>query len=257
MDDIRNNYSVEDDGSIELWPLVQALLRKWWLIALAGIVVGAVVLVGTLLLVTPQYRSGFTAYVNNRSETDTQTVLSNADLSAARYLTYTYTQIIRSRSVLEAAADRVGLDENYSDLGDMVSTSILSDTEIISVDVLCEEPSMSKAYAEAIAEVARKELSEIVEGSSMQIIDEPVLPTKIAEPSYTKNALIGALLGVFLAAAGIVLRTVLDDRVKGEEALEARFGLPILGSVPNTASAAHVGGNYYGYGAVRSSGGKK
>lgn len=256
MDEIRSNYSVEDDGSIELWPLVRALLRRWWIVAVAGVALGVVVFVGTLLLVTPQYRAGFTAYVNNRSETDTQTVLSNADLSAARYLTYTYTQIIRSRSVLETAADRVGLDENYSELGDMVSTSILSDTEIISVDVLSEEPATSKAYAEAIAEVAREQISSIVEGSSMQIIDAPVLPTKIATPSYTKNALVGLLLGVFLAAAVIVLRAVLDDRVKGEEELESRFGLPILGSVPNMASAARAGSKY-GYGAVKTSGGKK
>lgn len=257
MDDIRSNYNVEDDGSIELWPLVQALLRRWWLIALAGMVLGAAVFAGTLLLVTPQYRSSFTAYVNNRSETDTQTVLSNADLSAARYLTYTYTQIIRSRSVLETAADQAGLSYDYSELSGMVTTSILSDTEIISVEVLSSDPAMSVAYAEAIAEVAREELSEIVEGSSMQIIDRPVLSTKIAEPSYTKNTLVGALLGALLAAAVIVLRALLDDRVKGEEMLEVRFGLPILGSVPNTTAASRVGGNYYGYGPVKTGGGKR
>ncbi len=257
MDDIRSNYSADSDGSIELWPLIQALLRKWWLIALAGVIFCVASYMGTLVLVTPQYRSGFTAYVNNRSDGDTQTVLSNADLSAARYLTYTYTQIVQSRTVLVTAAERAGLDYDYAKLSRMVTTSILSDTEIISVDVLSSDPAISKAYAEAIAEVAREQISSIVEGSSMQIIDAPVLPTKIATPSYTKNALVGLLVGVFLAAAVIVLRAVLDDRVKGEENLESRFGLPILGSVPNMASAARAGGNYYGYGAVKTSGGKK
>lgn len=257
MDDIRYNYAPDEgENSIELWPLVQALLRRWWLIALVAVAAAVLVFAGTKLFVTPTYRSGFTAYVNNRADDDKQTVLSNADLSASRYLTYTYAQIIRSRSVLEKAAEQAGLTYSYSDLSDMVTTSILSDTEIISVYVVSESPAVSMAYAAAIAEVAVTEISNIVDGSSMRIIDQPVMPTGIHSPSYVKNALVGFVLGFLLAVAIIVLREVMDDRVKDEEALESRFGIHILGSVPNTASAARMDASY-GYGYGKSSGGKR
>lgn len=258
MEDIRNKYAPdEDEGSIELWPLVQALLRRWWLIALVAVAAAVLAFAGTKLFVTPTYRSGFTAYVNNRADDDKQTVLSNADLSASRYLTYTYAQIIRSRSVLEEAAEKAGLHYSYSELSGMVSTSILSDTEIISVYVVSESPAESMSYAAAIAEVAVAEISNIVDGSSMRVIDQPVMPTGIHSPNYMKNALVGLVIGFLLAAAVIVLREVMDDRVKDEGALENRFGIPILGSVPNTASAvrAEAGGYSYGYG--KSSGGKR
>lgn len=250
---------VEED-SIELWPLFQALLRRWWLIALVTAVFGVGTFMGTIAFVTPTYRSSFTAYVNNRTDaTEAQATVSNSDLSASRYLTYTYAEIIRSRAVLETAAEQVGLDASYSELSGMVSVSITSDTEIIKVNVTSESPATCQTYAQAIAEVAVDEVASIVEGSSMRIIDDPVYPTGIASPNYAKNAVVGALLGFLLAAAVIVLRAVLDDRIRDEETLESRFGIPILGTIPNAASASSVGGNYYtyGYGKRPDKGGEK
>lgn len=266
MDEIRKNYVNEDDAAaIDLLPLLLAVLKRWWIVGWIALLCGLAAFAGTKLLITPTYRTNFTAYVNNRAETDAeqQTVLSNADLSAARSLTYTYAQIIRSRSVLELAAEQANLPYTYSQLSGMVSTSIMSNTEIISVYVTSENPSVSKALAEAIAEVSQSQIASIVDGSSMRIIDEPQLPTDIHSPNYVKTAVIGAALGFLLAVAFIVLREILDDRVKDEEGLESRFGIPILGSVPNTVSAAKMGNNDYysygygGYGGVRGNGGKK
>lgn len=251
MEERRKNYTNEEEAaSIDLLPLFMAVLRRWWMVAWVAVLCALIGFAGTKLLVTPTYRSSFTAYVNNRAEgeSEQQTVLSNADLSAARSLTYTYAQIIRSRSVLELAAEQASLPYDYSQLSGMVSTSIMSNTEIICVYVTSENPSVSKALAEAIAEVSQSQIASIVDGSSMRIIDEPQLPQGIFAPNYTKNALIGFAIGFLLAVAFIVLREVLDDRVKEEEGLESRFGIPILGSVPNTASAAKVGSNYYSYG---------
>lgn len=263
MEEIRKNYVNEEEAaSIDLLPLLKAVLKRWWVVAWVTVLCALAAFAGTKLLVTPTYRSSFTAYVNNRAESESeQTVLSNADLSAARSLTYTYAQIMRSRTVLETAAEQSSLPYTYADLADMVSTSILSNTEIIQVYVTSPNPSVSKALAEAIAEVSQEQIASIVDGSSMRIIDEPQMPTGIYAPNYMKNAVIGAALGFLLAVAFIVLREILDDRVKDEESLESRFGISILGSVPNTASAAKVGSSYYysygygGYGGSRTKGG--
>lgn len=80
----------------------------------------------------------------------------------------------------------------------------------------------------------------------MQVVDAPVLPTSRYAPNYQRNTMMGALLGAFLAAALIVLRELMDDHVKDEEALEERFGLPVLGSIPNIAEASRKN-NDYGY----------
>lgn len=259
MDEFKKNYMNEEDvATVELLPLITAVLQRWWVVAIVAVVFAVGTFVGTKLFVTPTYRAGFTAYVNNRTDSEEQTVLSNADLSASRYLTYTYAQIISSRSVLEEAAAQAGLDYDYNTLKGFVSTSILSDTEIIGVYVTTPDPAISKTLADAIAAVATAQVSNIVDGSSMRIIDAAVTPEGIYSPNYLKNAVIGAALGFLLCVGVIVLREILDDRVRDEESLESRFGIPILGTIPNTSAAAKSGNNYYyAYGGNQSRGGNK
>lgn len=259
MNEMKKNYMAEEEAAtIDLLPLIQAVLKRWWIVVWMTVLGAMLLYAGTKLFVTPTYRSSFTAYVNNRvdSETEQQTVLSNADLSASRYLTYTYAQIMRSRSVLELAAEQASLPYDYETLSGMVSTSIISDTEIIRVYVTSPNPAISKALADAISQVSAEQIASIVDGSSMRIIDHPVAPIDIYSPNYLKNAVIGAALGFLLCVALIVLREILDDRVRDEESLENRFSVPILGTIPNVASAAKAGNNYYyayggGYGRSR------
>lgn len=52
---------------IDLIPLFKAVVSKWWLIVIFAVVLGMVSYFVTDTFVTPTYRSGFTAYVNNRS----------------------------------------------------------------------------------------------------------------------------------------------------------------------------------------------
>lgn len=256
MDETKKTYMTEDEGAaIEILPLLQAIWQRWWMILLVMLVFAMGAFVGTKLFVTPLYRASFTAYVNNRAETEQQTALSNADLSAARYLTYTYAEIIGSRTVLEQAAEQAGLTFSYGQLSSMVSTSIQSNTEIISVSVTSSDPAVAKALADSVAAVATVQIASIVDGSSMRIIDDPVTPTGIYAPNYGRVVIIAAALGFLLMVAVIVLWVLLDDRLKDEESLERRFGIPILGTIPNTGSAAKTGGNYYAYGGNSGKGG--
>ena len=125
-------------------------------------------------------------------------------------------------------------------------------SEIITVQVTTADPRMSKNYAECIISVAQEQVSSIVDGSSMRVIDEPYLPGVINSPDYKKNTILGALIGAVLVVMIVVLRELLDNRVRDEETLEERFGVAILGSIPNYDAAGRASKSYgtYGYGAA-------
>lgn len=239
-----------DEDVIELLPLLKALWRSAWLVVVAALVFGSVTYVATKVFVTPTYRTSFTVYVNNRSNSEeSTTVVSSSDLTASQSLVYTYSTIMTSRSVLEAAAAQAGIDSAYETLSEEVSIETVSSTEIMQVYCTMEDPAEALAMAQAIAAVAPDYIAQIVEGSSMQIIDNPVLPTDIYSPSYLKNTLIGMFVGAFLVAAAIVLREFLDDRIKEEGELEKRFGIAIVGVIPNMLEASKTDHSYgYGYG---------
>lgn len=254
MSDLRNNRQRQEDEEdvIDLLPLLKALWRSAWIIVTIAILAGSATYLGTKLLVTPTYRASFTAYVNNRNKTgeDTTTVTSS-DLTASKSLVYTYSEIMTSRSMLLAAAEQAGIAEDYETIAETVSTNIVSETEIVSVYVTMEDPAQATAMAGAIADLAPGYISQIVEGTSMQIIDQPVMPTDIYSPSYLKNTLIGLVLGGVICCAVIVLKELIDDRIKGEEELENRFGLAIVGTIPNLVTAGKIDDSYgYGYGSA-------
>ncbi len=234
-----------ENTEIDLIELAKALWKHAGWILLVGVICGALAFAGTHLLVTPQYQSSFTAYVNNRSGQDNgNNTLTSADLSASQSLVKTYSAVITSRSVLEAAAAQAGVGSDYMQLSKMVSTQSVDDTEIIQVSVTMPDAKQAAALAGAISEVAGEYITKIVEGSSMQIVDQPVIPTKIYSPSYKKNLLLGIILGIVLACGVIVLRELLDDRVKDSGTLEERFGLPVIGTIPNIEVAEKIGDSY-------------
>lgn len=245
-----------EQNTIDLIPLIRALWKRAWIIVLVAVAFGAAAFFGTKVLVTPTYRASFTAYVNNRNGVENTTSLSSSDLNAAKSLVYTYAEIITSRSVLEASASQAGLDISYSKLSQMASTDIDTDSAIITVHVVGENPKQATDLASAIAEVAPTFVSQIVEGSSMRVVDTPVQPTGIYLPSYSRNAMLGVVLGIVLTCALVIIAELLNDKVRDADDLERRYGITIIGTIPNVVSVKK-NASQYGYSYAQKGGKRK
>ena len=240
---------------IDVIPLFKALISNLWLMFLVGVLVGASAFCMAKILVKPTYRSSFTAYVNNQQVQTSKDYLTSSDLSAMKELVRTYSHILTSNTVLTAAAESIGMDVSYSTLKSIVSTEIKNDTEIITVNVVTHDPEKSYALADAIAKTAPSYLAEIVEGSSMKIIDYPEVPKSRYQPSYVKYAILGFIFGALAVAIIVLIRHFMDDVVRSEDEIERRFGVPILGVLPDLNAASRSEGNSgayeYGYGSSK------
>lgn len=233
---------------IDIISMLAVLLKKSWIIVLTAVIAGGLCFTASKLLVTPTYRASFTAYVNNRSQlSNYQDTISSNDLTAAEKLVSAYSKTITSRNILERSALSARLDFDYAALKDMVTTQVESDTGIITVYVVDTSPEGAYNLATAIATVAPNQISDIIEGSSMKIIDLPTMPTTIYKPSYIKNTAAGVLAGAFLAVAYIIIRILMDDKVKNESDLETRFSLPVVGVIPDMLNASKGNHSYYDY----------
>lgn len=237
---------------IDIISMAKVLLSKLWLIVLFGLLSACAVFALTKTFIKPIYRCEFSAYVNNqRIQTDT-TALSSQDLAAAQQLTRTFSYILESNTILSASLDAIDSDLTYKECREMVSTDIKDETELISVYVDTEDPALSYEIASAIAKTAPKHLADIVQGSSMKIVDQPVMPDGKYKPSYTVFAFIGFVLGMLPVIVWLLVRHYKDDSIKGEAELETYFSLPVLGSIPDMdkaqkASSKSYGGYSYGY----------
>ena len=233
---VNQKKTTYNPDTIDLAKMAKVLWKKAWLIGIVALLFSVIAYLGTKSFITPTYQSSFTAYVNNKTEQEA-TSLTSSDITAARSLVSTYSAILVSRTLLEDAAVQAGLPMAYGELSGAVTTSIVDDTEIIRVNVTMAEPENAKIFADALAELAPAYIAKIVEGSSMQVIETPVLPTSIYAPDYLRNTGKGFILGAFLVVAVIVTKELLDNRVKGENELESRYGIAVMGIIPDLREA--------------------
>lgn len=232
---------------IDLQKLLLVYLKNWWLILLCGLLAAAVALIYTKNCITPLYRASVTVYVNNAKSSQTIDYITGSNLATSQQLVSTYVNIIQSDTVLTKVVESGGLDYTPEQVRSIMSANQVGETELFKVSISHPDPAMAAHIANTVAEVAPAEIAQIVEGSSTKIIDYAKVPEQRYTPSYSRNTLMGALLGCVLAAGFVTLRYLMDVRIKDEEDLEQLFDLPVLGQVPAFSQIKTKG--QYGYGA--------
>lgn len=250
MNEWQNNTQQQEEREIDILRLLQILWKRAWVIGIVTLVFCVVTYLYSALFITPTYRSDFTAYVDNRMTTaESNGSTTTSDLNASIYLTYLYENIILSRSVLNDAAAECNLDYSYKELKSMVSTSVADDAALITVSVTATDPLVAMQLATAIADVAPDHVARMKDGSSMRILDAPILPEQKYAPSNTKNAMLGAVVGFVLSVIVVLIVDLANDIVRGAEELEHRYNVIVIGTIPDLASGDNGQENYaYGYG---------
>ena len=243
-----------DEIEIDLQRLFRALLGNWWLVTIVAIVCAAVTFLGTFFFVTPLYQSSAMFYVNNNNLSlgDTSVSISSSDISASKSLVKSYIVILQTRETLNDVIDYAGVDRTYSQVKGMISAGSVDSTEIFKVIVTSPDPAEAEKIADAIAYILPKRITSIIEGTSAKVVDSAILPSSPSSPSYTKNTLIGFLVGFVLACAVIVIHELMDVTIRTEEDIAQVCAQPVLAAVPE------IDGNlknshYYGRGGKKGS----
>ena len=240
----NNNEEIE----IDLSRLFGALVKKAWLIGAVALVCAVLTLLSTVLFVAPKYESSTMFYVNNSSLSlgDVDFSISSSDISASKSLVKTYIVILTARETLNDVIDYAGVDRTYAEVQRMISAEAVDATEVFSITVTSEDPVEAEKIADAIAYILPKRISNIIQGTSAVVVDSAVLPVSASSPNYTKNTMIGFVVGLVLMAAIIVVKELLDNTIRTEEDIAQTNNHPILTSVPDMAEPTK--GGYYGYG---------
>ena len=224
----------KDTIEIDLLALARAVWKRIWAVIAAVLVGAAAAFSYAEFFITPLYEAKAMLYVNNSSISvgSTSFSISSGDLTAAQSLVQTYIVILKSRQSLEAVIEQAELPYTYEQLASMVSASAVNETEIFEVTVTDADPEEAELIANTIADILPDKIAEIVEGSSVRIVDYAVVPAYPVSPSVTKYTLIGFLLGGVLSVGVIVLMELLNESIRSEDYLIQTYNLPILAVVP-------------------------
>lgn len=243
-----------NEDTIDLLELARALWKKTLAIALVAVLIGAAAFGYTAFRITPTYEATAALYVNNSSFSLGQTSfsISAADLNTSNSLVSVYLYILKSRTTLEDVIRESGLSYTPDELSKMISAKGVSSTSAFEVTVTSTNPAEAELIANTIAKILPDRISEIVDGTSVRIVDYAVIPSHRAGPNLMKNTLIGILAGAVLCAAVVVVRFLLDDRSKAmiQSADDLRAFYPdimLLASIPDMRVSEKKNSYYSSY----------
>lgn len=220
----RNNDEIE----IDLSELIKLMLQKLWIIILCFIIGGALAFGATKILITPQYSSSSMIYI--LTQTEEQSLLS--DVQVGEKLTVDFITLAKSRPVIEAVNEELGLGYSYEKLEKMVNVENPEDTRILKFTATHEDPEVARDIANAMAEAAIERVASVMNTDEPNIVEEAVAAKKPSSPSVMKNTAIGAMLGAILAMALILIRFLMNDTIQTEEDVRKYLDLHTLAAIP-------------------------
>jgi succinoglycan biosynthesis transport protein ExoP len=241
--------SSEYDG----WEYLHILVRYWWLLILAPLVVGGIAY-GLASSQTPIYQSATRILVQQSSGVGTPNL---ADINLNIALVRTYTELVGSRAVRELAEPSLS-DEARVRLS--VSAEVVPGTQILRIISKHKNPQVAADTANAFARafidfiqtqqfqaISRLQAAAAVQeaagidsnllvaqlqaATALSVIDEATPPESPASPQVRRITVLAVFFGLILAIpSGFVLNRV-RNRVETLDIAEHQFGLVPLGAI--------------------------
>ena len=147
------------------------------------------------------------------------------DLSASQMLTNDVTTLIKSDRVEADAAEAVGLDDFKGYDIDVTSSTT---TRVITLT----DPETAATVANALVQSVSGTAQAVMDVQSINQIDSATAPTAPSGPNRPLYILVGALAGLFVAVAVVVLADTLNTRVRSGSDVEEMIGVPVIGHFP-------------------------
>lgn len=224
---------------------ITILLKRWKLIILAA-------LIGTLLAYF--YTANFTTLTYSSSveflafSQDTQQELSDSStisqqasntskMNYAIKMLDTYIELFKTNEFNQAVANDINREYSTSYTASQIKNSlsfeIIENTAMFKVTVTTTDADMSYQIAKQLETSIPDKMDNTNNGLVDASVEDAALKATTSESlGYVKKCLIGFAAGAVLAALYIILRDILDIRIKNSDDLAERYGIPVLGSIP-------------------------
>ena len=161
-----------------------------------------------------------------------QTTAIFSDLQANKSLVTTYSEIIKSRKVLEPVIENLDLDYSYGTLKSSVGVAGIGDTQMIQISVSDRDPDKAQKIADEIADVFITEIKDIYKLDNVKVVDSAVKATKPYNINHVKDNIIFVVIGLLISCGIIFIVFYFDTTIKTSEEIENKLGLTVIGIVP-------------------------
>lgn len=229
--------------------ILNLLLKKWKILVIFGIIGVMLAYFYTSTFTTLTYASTveFLAYaVDTQQEfadsTSSSTVQNNisntSKMNYAMKMMPTYIALFKTNSFNQKVADELNknLGTGYTawEIKSSMSIENIEETALFKITITTTDPEKSYQIAHQLETTVPKVMKETNNGLLGASVEDMALrPSAYQSLGYVKKCAVGFMAGIVLSAAVLILKDLLDVRIKGSDELTERYDIPVLGTIPD------------------------
>lgn len=207
------------------------LKKRKFIIIIATILSILAVSLGTKIIIKPEYKSFTTLIIKGYQKQENS---ENDQRYLNKKLMNTYSEIIKSRSVMTEVSKNLNLDLSFREMIKKVNVEIISDTDILKIEVTGSEAESVAMIANEIANVSMKQAKNMINIENIEIVDKAQTPNTPSNLSTKPNIIVGGVLGLVIGIFLVFLLEYFDTTIKTPKSIERYLGLISIGILPKT-----------------------
>lgn len=223
-----NELHTEDKGFLSFDPVViiRDVLKRWLVIILVALAVGVGSYIYTDASYEPVYQTDTIFVVTTRGSSTT--VYNN--LTSTSNLASLFTELLNSSIMRKTIAEEMGV----SSFNGTISTSVITNTNLITMTVTAPDPRMAFQVAQTLIERHETLTYEVVDGIVLEVLQNPTVPQSPANYNDASGRM-GKMM-VLAAIAAIAILAVLSymrNSVRSGAEARAKLDCDYLGEIPH------------------------
>ena len=194
--------------------ILRDVLRRWYLIVAAALIVGMGAYTVTELNYVPQYTTTTTFVVTIQESSSS--VYQN--LSATSSLATTFSEIINSSILRKTVMEELGTDS----FSGTIEASAVEETNLLTMQVTDSDPRTAFLATKAIIEHHSEVSRQIMGNTVLEVLQQPTVPTAPSNPMTAgRNAKMASAIAAALMCVLLAVLSYMRDAVRsGEEAAD-------------------------------------
>jgi capsular polysaccharide biosynthesis protein len=207
----NKNKTVKEINLKEIYGILK---RRFWVIIVFAILL---TVLGTL----------YSKYTTNYLYQSSTRILVNATPDLMKTLVV----MIKDPVIMEKVITQLELSKSPEGLGAQISVNSISDSQVVLISVVDNNPATAAMIANTTAVVFQKEIVKILNFNDVQLLKEAKENPFPINDNQFRTIFLSMIIGIVLGIGSIFFLHSLDDTIKKEEELEEQFGLHVIGNI--------------------------
>lgn len=216
------------ENTLDLSKILELFKKKWWLFVLLPVIFLLVTLVITLFLIKPKYEANTQVLVNQKEKNPQ---MMAQEIQGNIQLVNTYSEVVKSPRILDEVAKK---DRKFSEeeISKMMTVSNKDQSQILDIAVKSKNKNDAERVANEVATVFKEQMPKIMRVDNVSILSKANGTATQVSPKIILNIVIAIIIGLIFSFIILILKALLDKRIKSEEDVERELDVPVLGSIP-------------------------